>query len=85
VLEAWQLPIDVGAYLDVRPPRRTQALLALIDARVSLRLPAPYLVGAAYMPVCVSRDRRALIRLLIGDMLARRAADRRSAQGQARP
>jgi ribosomal protein L3 glutamine methyltransferase len=44
----------------------------LIDARVSLRLPAPYLVGAAYMHgVRFQVDRRALIpRSFIGDMLA---------------
>jgi hypothetical protein len=47
-------------------------LLTLIDARVSLRLPAPYLVGAAYMHgVRFHADRRALIpRSFIGDMLA---------------
>ena len=42
------------------------------SARVSLRLPAPYLVGAAYMHgVRFQADRRALIpRSFIGDMLA---------------
>jgi ribosomal protein L3 glutamine methyltransferase len=74
VLEGLQLPIDrLEAYLDVRPTAaERRRLLALIDARVSLRLPAPYLVGAAYMHgVRFHADRRALIpRSFIGDMLA---------------
>src|ERR1700733_5347237 len=51
VLEALRLPIDrLEPYLDYRPSAAERArLLTLIDARVSLRLPAPYLVGAAYM------------------------------------
>ena len=74
VLEALRLPIDrLDPYLDLRPTAAERArLLTLIDARVSLRLPAPYLVGAAYMHgVRFHADRRALIpRSFIGDMLA---------------
>ena len=68
------LPIDrLEPYLDLKPtPAERARLLTLIDARVSLRLPAPYLVGAAYMHgVRFHADRRALIpRSFIGDMLA---------------
>ena len=74
VLEALSLPIDrLEPYLDLRPtPGERARLLSLIDARVSRRLPAPYLVGAAYMHgVRFHADRRALIpRSFIGDMLA---------------
>jgi ribosomal protein L3 glutamine methyltransferase len=74
VLEALRLPVDrLEPYLDLRPtPGERARLLTLIDARVSLRLPAPYLVGAAYMHgVRFHADRRALIpRSFIGDMLA---------------
>jgi ribosomal protein L3 glutamine methyltransferase len=74
VLEGLRLPIDrLGPYLDLRPTAAERSrLLTLIDARVSLRLPAPYLVGAAYMQgVRFHADRRALIpRSYIGDMLA---------------
>jgi ribosomal protein L3 glutamine methyltransferase len=74
VLEGLRLPIDrLDPYLDLRPTAAERArLLTLIDARVSLRLPAPYLVGAAYMHgVRFHSDRRALIpRSFIGDMLA---------------
>ena len=74
VLESLRLPIDrLDPYLDLRPTSAERArLLALIDARISLRLPAPYLVGAAYMQgVRFHADRRALIpRSFIGDMLA---------------
>jgi ribosomal protein L3 glutamine methyltransferase len=74
VLEALRLPIDrLEPYLDLRPsPAERARLLTLIDVRVSLRLPAPYLVGAAYMHgVRFHADRRALIpRSFIGDMLA---------------
>lgn len=74
VLEGLRLPIDrLDPYLDLRPTavERTR-LMTLIDARISLRLPAPYLVGAAYMHgVRFHADRRALIpRSFIGDMLA---------------
>jgi len=74
VLEALRLPIDrLEPYLELKPtPDERSRLLGLIDARVSLRLPAPYLVGAAYMHgVRFHADRRALIpRSFIGDMLA---------------
>lgn len=74
VLEGLGLPIDrLDPYLDLRPTAAERArLLTLIDARISLRLPAPYLVGAAYMHgVRFHADSRALIpRSFIGDMLA---------------
>jgi ribosomal protein L3 glutamine methyltransferase len=74
VLEALRLPIDrLEPYLDLRPSAAERArLLTQIDARVSLRVPAPYLLGAAYMHgVRFHVDRRALIpRSFIGDMLA---------------
>lgn len=74
VLEALRLPIDrLDPYLDLRPsPAERARLLTLIDARTALRMPAPYLVGAAYMHgVRFHADRRALIpRSFIGDMLA---------------
>jgi len=74
VLEGLKLPIDrLDPYLDLRPTTAERArLLTLIDARVSLRVPAPYLLGAAYMHgVRFHADRRALIpRSFIGDMLA---------------
>ncbi len=74
VLEGLRLPIDrLEPYLDLRPTAAERArLLTLIDARIALRLPAPYLLGAAYMHgVRFHSDRRALIpRSFIGDMLA---------------
>jgi ribosomal protein L3 glutamine methyltransferase len=74
VLEGLRLPIDrLDPYLDLRPtPAERAHLLALIDARVRLRMPAPYLVDAAYMHgIRFHADRRALIpRSFIGDMLA---------------
>lgn len=73
VLEALRLPIHtLDPWLDLRPTAAERArLLTLIDARVTLRLPAPYLVGAAYMHgVRFHVDRRALIpRSFIGDLL----------------
>src|SRR5262249_36303045 len=74
LLEGLGLPIErLEAYLDLRPtPAERARLLALIEARIRRRLPAPYLVGAAYMHgVRFEVDRRALIpRSFIGDMLA---------------
>lgn len=74
LLEGLKLPIDrLDPYLDLRPTAAERArLLTLIDARIGLRLPAPYLVGAAYMHgVRFLSDRRALVpRSFIGDMLA---------------
>jgi ribosomal protein L3 glutamine methyltransferase len=74
MLEGLRLPIDrLEPYFDLRPTAAERArLLTLIDARVSLRMPATYLLGAAYMHgVRFHVDRRALIpRSFIGDMLA---------------
>src|ERR1700760_2560423 len=74
MLEALRLPIHtIEPWLDLKPTAAERAkLLPLIDARVSLRMPAPYLLGAAYMRgVRFHVDRRALIpRSFIGDMLA---------------
>ena len=73
VLEALRLPIhNLDPWLDLKPTSVERArLLTLIDARISLRMPAPYLLGAAYMQgVRFHIDRRALIpRSFIGDML----------------
>ena len=77
VLEALRLPIhNIDPWLDLRPtPAERARLLTLIDARVSLRMPAPYLLGAAYMQgIRFQVDRRALIpRSFIGDLLAQSA------------
>jgi ribosomal protein L3 glutamine methyltransferase len=74
MLEALRLPIHtIDPWLDLRPTAAERArLLTLIDARVDLRMPAPYLLGAAYMRgVRFHIDRRALIpRSFIGDLLA---------------
>ena len=74
MLEALRLPIHtIEPWLDLKPTTAERAkLLTLIDARVSLRMPAPYLLGAAYMRgVRFHIDRRALIpRSFIGDLLA---------------
>jgi ribosomal protein L3 glutamine methyltransferase len=74
VLEALRLPVhNIEPWLALKPTAAERArLITLIDARVSLRLPAPYLVGVAYMHgVRFHVDRRALIpRSFIGDMLA---------------
>ena len=77
MLEALRLPVhNIDPWLDLRPTGAERArLLTLIDARVSLRMPAPYLLGAAYMQgVRFQIDRRALIpRSFIGDLLAQAA------------
>jgi ribosomal protein L3 glutamine methyltransferase len=74
MLEALKLPIHIiDPWLDLRPTEAERArLLTLIDARISLRMPAPYLLAAAYMRgVRFHVDRRALIpRSFIGDILA---------------
>ena len=74
MLEALRLPIhSIDPWLDLKPtPAERARLLTLIDARVALRLPAPYLLGAAYMRgVRFHIDHRALIpRSFIGDLLA---------------
>ena len=73
VLEALRLPVErLDPWLDLRPTAAERArLLTLIEARIALRLPAPYLVGAAYMHgVRFLADKRALIpRSFIGDLL----------------
>ena len=74
VLEALRLPIDrIDPWLDLVPtPAEKARLVTLIEARVALRMPAPYLLEAAYMQgVRFHIDRRALIpRSFIGDLLA---------------
>src|SRR5258708_28223759 len=73
VLEGLRLPIDrLDPYLDLRPtPAERARLLALIDARIDLRVPAPYLLGTPYMHgVRFHPDPPALIpRSLIRDLL----------------
>ena len=73
VLEALRLPIHtLDPWLDLKPTPAERARLAtLIEARIALRMPAPYLLGAAYMHgVRFHIDKRALIpRSFIGDML----------------
>jgi ribosomal protein L3 glutamine methyltransferase len=74
MLEALRLPIHtIDPWLDLKPTAAERPrLLTLIDARIALRMPAPYLLGAAYMRgVRFHVDRRALIpRSFIGDLLA---------------
>src|SRR6478735_1359469 len=74
VLEALRLPIHrIDPWLDLVPTEAEKArLVTLIEARVALRMPAPYLLEAAYMQgVRFHIDRRALIpRSFIGDLLA---------------
>ena len=73
VLEALRLPIHtLDPWLDLKPtPTERARLMTLIDARIALRMPAPYLLGTAYMHgVRFHIDRRALIpRSFIGEML----------------
>ncbi len=73
VLEALHLPIhSIDPWLALRPTAaERKRLLTLIEARVALRLPAPYLLGAAYQQgVRFEVDRRVLIpRSFIGDVL----------------
>ena len=77
VLEGLRLPIHrLDPWLDLRPtPAEKARLLTLIEARIALRMPAPYLLGAAYMHgIRFHSDRRALIpRSFIGDLLAQGA------------
>ena len=74
VLEALRLPISrIDPWLDLVPTEPEKArLMTLIEARIGLRMPAPYLLEAAYMHgVRFHIDRRALIpRSFIGDLLA---------------
>lgn len=73
MLEALRLPIHtIDPWLALRPTSAERIRLStLIEARVGLRMPAPYLLGAAYMRgVRFQVDRRALIpRSFIGDLL----------------
>lgn len=73
MLEALRLPIHtIDPWLDLKPtPAERMRLSTLIEARIGLRMPAPYLLGAAYMRgVRFHIDRRALIpRSFIGDLL----------------
>ena len=74
VLEALRLPVHrIDPWLDLVPTEPEKArLMTLIEARIALRMPAPYLLEAAYMQgVRFHIDRRALIpRSFIGDLLA---------------
>ena len=74
MLEALRLPIArIDPWLDLVPTEPEKArLMTLIEARIALRMPAPYLLEAAYMQgVRFHIDRRALIpRSFIGDLLA---------------
>lgn len=74
MLEALHLPIArIDPWLDLVPTASEKSrLLTLIEARIALRMPAPYLLEAAYMHgVRFHIDRRALIpRSFIGDLLA---------------
>src|SRR5258708_32563489 len=51
VLEALRLPIHtIEPWLALRPtPAERARLLTLIDAPITMRMPAPYLLGSAYM------------------------------------
>src|SRR5471032_1477160 len=73
VLETLKLRIHpLDPWLALRPtPAERARLTTLIEARIALRMPAPYLLGAAHMHgVRFHIDRRALIpRSFIGDML----------------
>lgn len=73
VLEGLRLPVDrLDPFLDARlTPAERRHLAAIVDARVTTRKPAPYLVGAAYIQgVRFRSDERALIpRSFIGEML----------------
>jgi ribosomal protein L3 glutamine methyltransferase len=74
VLEALQLPIDkLDPFLDARLilPER-QRLATLIEARITTRKPAPYLLGRAYVGgVPFHVDERVIVpRSYIGELLA---------------
>ena len=73
VLEGLKLPIDaLDPFLDARLTRAERArLLALIDARVSTRKPAAYLLNRAYIQgVPFYVDERAIVpRSFIGELL----------------
>jgi ribosomal protein L3 glutamine methyltransferase len=73
VLEGLKLPIDtLDPFLDARLTAAERArLLALIDARVATRKPAPYLLNRAYIQgVPFYVDERAIVpRSFIGELL----------------
>lgn len=73
VLEGLKLPIDtLDPFLDARLTHAERArLLALIDARVSTRKPAPYLLNRAYIQgVPFYVDERVIVpRSFIGELL----------------
>ena len=75
VLEGLKLPIDtLDPFLDARLVRAERArLIALIDARVSTRKPAAYLLNRAYIQgVPFYVDERAIVpRSFIGELLFR--------------
>ena len=75
VLEGLKLPIDtLDPFLDAHLARAERArLLALIDARVSMRKPAAYLLNRAYIQgVPFYVDERAIVpRSFIGELLFR--------------
>ncbi|MEZ2409470.1 ribosomal protein L3 glutamine methyltransferase [Bosea sp. OAE752] len=75
LLEALKLPVDdINPWLDARLTRSERArLLDLIEARVTTRKPAPYLVGRAYIHGLGFRvDERVIVpRSYIGELLMR--------------
>lgn len=75
LLEALKLPVDdINPWLDARLTRSERArLLDLIEARITTRKPAPYLVGRAYIHGLGFRvDERVIVpRSYIGELLMR--------------
>jgi len=75
LLEALKLPVDdINPWLDARLTRDERVrLLDLIEARVTTRKPAPYLVGRAYIHGLGFRvDERVIVpRSYIGELLMR--------------
>ncbi len=78
ILEALQLPVDdINPWLDARLlPDERRKLASLLDARVTTRKPAPYLVGKAYIQgIPFHVDERVIVprsfiaELLLGDAL----------------
>ena len=73
LLEALSLPIDdINPWLDARLTRaERERLLGLIEARITARKPAPYLVGRAYIrDLGFAVDERVIIpRSYLGELL----------------
>ena len=73
LLEALKLPIDdINPWLDARLTRaERERLLGLIEARVTTRKPAPYLVGRAYIrDLGFAVDERTIVpRSYLGELL----------------